>query len=667
MESGTVLADRFRLKDPLGEGSGGVVWRARDERLGRDVAVKVLNRENPGSITLERFRREGILPAAVQHPGITVVYDIGVHEERQDDVRRAKRLFIVTELLAGRDLGKVLSDNPEGLATERVIDFGIQLADALAAAHEGKIVHRDLKPSNLFVLPDERLKICDFGIAGDMSPEAIAGRWTAGAIGTPLYMSPEQWDGRPSSPGMDLYAMGCIMYEMLTGKVPFEGSFLFELMKKHVREEPVPPRDHKQGVPATLNDLTLRLLAKSPADRPDSAWAVASKLRGIRDAEEAAAIKARQEEAVATAVADTEAAAAGRIAAAKARAEKAEARAHDLEAALRAARGPSSDPAARVTAPLACASLGPGHFEIFVHDGAARLQHRARDAGGWERRPGIGLPEGQVTAIAAGSYRRGVRVLIAVADGAPYLKEWQEDRGTWLSWADWRPLPGDGPLAPGPVVDACVASPVSGELNVLTLDTAGHVRHRRAGRDGRDDWEDVALPGGLTATAIAAASHQERRLTLAAATSGNGGVQVRPWHHNNGWGTWLDLGRPPLPGLARGQGGPVTGRGLAITDIACSSLGPGHLVVFVLDEDGGIWQRSWSERARSAWSDWVAAPAPGGGVTAIAAAPRGGPRQAVAALTPGARSADGGTGYTPLYAEVSWDAVGVSRWSGWSG
>jgi hypothetical protein len=795
LEVGTKLADRFRLVEKLGVGAGGEVWKARDTELARDVAIKVLMGDRPGSTTVERFLREAALPSAIQHPGITVVYDAGVHRVnngRGEERRGEERRCIVTELLIGKDLAGVLDDYPGGLATERVIDLGIQLADALAAAHAGNLIHRDLKPSNLFVLDGDRLKICDFGIAGDMSPDALAARITKVGtfVGTPLYMSPEQWDGRAPSPGMDLYSMGCLLYEMLTGQPPFEGDSLPDILRQHADADPIAPRVLKPSVPEALNDLTLRLLAKDPADRPASAREVAEELSSLRDARSRADIEALKDEAVRAAVADERAksqvaideerarshaaiedayrsastevqaanartarveeeralavqdaqdrtasaqaalnraeraaaeaeeadqaraaaeneasralaaaeaagraardaeirAAADAVAAATARDEltaaqdraarteadlrdtqaratrteadlrDTRARAARAEADLQAAIAAGARPPGQVTAPLACDSLGTGHFEVFILNGSPVLEHRTWSGTGWDRQPGIGLPGGKGTAIAACAYR-GHRVLIAVADGIPHHREWFHQHGRVLSWADWEPLGGDAALVPADrVVDAAVASPAPEEVDIFTLDEAGRVRHRREGHarrhTGQPDQEDVALPPGMTATAIAATSYKEHLLTLVAVLDGR--VQVRSWHHKSGWSGWFELG--PVPVRAR-----HLGSGPAVEDVACSSPAPGVLDVFALDADGGISQRTWSDRT-NAWSDWVNAPAPGDRAIAITAASLGGLRQAIAAISP-----DASVGYASHYTEVTRGVTGQPRWTGWIG
>jgi hypothetical protein len=665
VESGAMLADRYRLTEKLGSGSAGEVWKGHDVRLDRNVAIKVLIGERPGSTMIERFRREAALASAVQHPGITVLYDVGVQRSVTGG-RHEERRFIVTELLIGQDLAGVLKDNPAGLPIERVIDLGIQLAGALAATHAANIIHRDLKPSNLFVMDGDRLKICDFGIAGDMSPDALATRITTAFIGPPYYMSPEQWDGRAPSSGMDLYAVGCILYEMLTGRVPFEGNSLPDLMRQHTMAAPIPPRNLKPSVPDALNDLTLSLLAKDPADRPDSARAVAIELQGIRNAMEATAAEAALAAEARTALARAEVVAMDAQAAfqaareAQARAMQiaealadAEARAARAEAALAATQGHGSL-SAFITAPLACASLSTGHFEIFILDGSGSLQHRTWSGTGWDKHQGIGLPEGHVTAITAGT-RQGQRVLIAVADGIPHIKEWFYQQGRVLSWADWEPVWDYAPhvIPADAMVDVAIASPGTDELNVFALDSIGRIwRSRRQTRRqaGWTDSKEVTLPPAWMPTAITALAYKERSLCLAIAV--NSQVHARMWHQKEGWNTWRALGPLPAPGTAAAPA--------RVADIACLSPAPGLLDVFALDGDGGISQCTWSDRA-NAWSDWVSTPAPGDQAIAITATSLGRQRQAIAAI-----SRDGNVGYVSHYAEVTRIVTGQPRWSSWS-
>ncbi|MEU9034662.1 serine/threonine-protein kinase [Streptomyces sp. NPDC048352] len=266
------LAGRYRLDERLGHGGMGEVWRAYDVELGRAVAVKVLREFDASEELLGRFRREASIGARLQHPGITVVHDIGRHDDR---------LFIVMELLEGRDLSDLLARSPGGgLALPQVLDLALQAAEALAAAHAQKVVHRDLKPGNLFLLADGRLKICDFGIA--RTADATGGLTVTGRVfGTPPYMSPEQWRGEHVDGRCDVYALGCVLYALLTGAPPFHGTDqAWVLMRMHLEEEPPALDTVRADVPPALLELVASMLAKEPAERPD-APAVAERLRAL--------------------------------------------------------------------------------------------------------------------------------------------------------------------------------------------------------------------------------------------------------------------------------------------------------------------------------------------------------------------------------------------------
>ncbi|MER6861131.1 protein kinase [Streptomyces sp. NPDC000665] len=269
---GDELAGRYRLERRLGQGGMGEVWRGHDLMLDRSVAVKVLLEAATNDEVVARFRREATIGARLQHPGITVVHDVG----QQDG-----RLFIVMELLSGEDLSTVLARDG-GLAVDLAVDLAAQTAEALAVAHGQAVVHRDLKPGNLFLLPGSRIKICDFGIAH--SAEATAG-WTVTGriIGTPAYMAPEQWRGERVGARCDLYALGCVLYALVSGAPPFgQAESPYVLMHRHVAEAPLPLREAGTPVPVELDRLVLALLAKDPADRPESAEAVGKALRSLR-------------------------------------------------------------------------------------------------------------------------------------------------------------------------------------------------------------------------------------------------------------------------------------------------------------------------------------------------------------------------------------------------
>ncbi|MFE2245264.1 WD40 repeat domain-containing serine/threonine protein kinase [Streptomyces lavendulae] len=273
MRAGERLAGRYRLDVRLGQGGSGEVWRAYDVELGRAVAVKVLLEFDASEELLRRFRREAAIGARLQHPGITVVHDIGQHEDR---------LFTVMELLEGEDLAHLLARSPGGgLPLPEALGLGLRAAEALEAAHAQKVVHRDLKPANLFLLTDGRLKICDFGIA--RTADSTGGLTVTGRVfGTPSYMAPEQWRGEHVEASCDLYALGCVLFALLTGGPPFpgDGQAVWVLMRRHLEETPRALGDVRADVPAALAELVASLLAKDPADRPD-APATTERLRAL--------------------------------------------------------------------------------------------------------------------------------------------------------------------------------------------------------------------------------------------------------------------------------------------------------------------------------------------------------------------------------------------------
>ncbi|WP_327088229.1 DNA translocase FtsK [Nonomuraea sp. NBC_01738] len=267
MLAGLTLAGRYRLDSKLGAGAMGEVWNAFDLRLAREVAVKIFPAHlDPEPRRVERFRSEAKLCGQLQHPGIVVV-----HDADEDN----GQLFFVMELLHGKDLAKVLKEHRGGLPITRVISIGTRLAEALGAAHEKKVVHRDIKPANIMLLPGDRPKVCDFGIARVVED----GRATA-QVGTPAYAAPEQSDGTPGERS-DLYSMGCVLYEMVTGDQPFHGN-IWHLVFQHATSTPRPPREIRPEIPLPLSDLILHLLAKDPAHRPGSAAEVANRLRAMR-------------------------------------------------------------------------------------------------------------------------------------------------------------------------------------------------------------------------------------------------------------------------------------------------------------------------------------------------------------------------------------------------
>lgn len=256
-----VLAGRYALAEILGTGGMATVWRARDEVLGRDVAVKVVSPQDATDAGfLARLEREARHAAQLNHPRIVPVFDCGVANGTA---------FIVMELVAGRTLRQILDDSGI-LPPEQAIGIAVAVCEALEVAHTAGLMHRDIKPANIVVSADE-VKVLDFGIT--RAYDSAGGTPTLGALGTVAYLSPEQSSGRPPNPRSDLYSLGCVLFEMLTGEPPFTADSAVGLAHRHVHDDPGPPSARRPGVPAQLDEITGRLLAKDPAARPASAAA----------------------------------------------------------------------------------------------------------------------------------------------------------------------------------------------------------------------------------------------------------------------------------------------------------------------------------------------------------------------------------------------------------
>ncbi|SRR6266498_2333100 len=269
---GHTLDDKYRLEEKLGIGGMGTVYRAKHLLIDRPVAIKVLNQRLVEDEAAQiRFRREARAAGRLQHVNAVTVTDFG----RTSD----GYVYLVMELLEGRTLRDVLAK--EGpLDTARAVSLMMQVSAAVAAAHEAGIIHRDLKPANIFI---ERraespavVKVLDFGIAklaADTLDEEDAKNLTMVGvmIGTPRYMSPEQCDGLELTPAADVYSLGVILYEMLTGSVPFSGTSPLAIAVKHASEQPLSPRELVPSIPPELERVVLHALEKRPQDRPADA------------------------------------------------------------------------------------------------------------------------------------------------------------------------------------------------------------------------------------------------------------------------------------------------------------------------------------------------------------------------------------------------------------
>jgi TolB-like protein/Flp pilus assembly protein TadD len=271
----------YRITAAIGAGGMGEVYRAADTKLGREVALKVLPAEmTADSDRIERFQREARALAALDHPGIVTVFSV----EESDGVH-----FLTMQLVDGQPLDRIIP--AEGLPLERIIAIGTALAEALAAAHERGIVHRDLKPSNVMVTSDGRVKVLDFGLAKvsepGTEPEATVSHvlTQAGAVmGTMPYMSPEQVSGRPVDHRTDVFALGVVLYEMATGRRPFQGASSAELVSAIMRDTPAGVADLRADAPAELARLIGRCLEKDVRRRIQTARDVGNELADLAPA-----------------------------------------------------------------------------------------------------------------------------------------------------------------------------------------------------------------------------------------------------------------------------------------------------------------------------------------------------------------------------------------------
>lgn len=265
---GQTLDDKYLLEEPLGVGGMGTVYRARHLLIDRPVAVKVLNQRFAEDESIQaRFRREAKAAGRLQHPNAVAVTDFGQTS--------AGYVYIVMELLEGSTLREILAKEAP-LETARAVSLMLQIAAAVAAAHEAGIIHRDLKPANIFVVhrPDvpAAVKVLDFGIAkiaveklDEDDPKTLT--YMGAMIGTPRYMSPEQCIGKELTPAADVYSLGVILYEMLTGRMPFTGSTPLAIAVKHATQAPVNPREIVPSIPEALEAIVLHALEKRPENR----------------------------------------------------------------------------------------------------------------------------------------------------------------------------------------------------------------------------------------------------------------------------------------------------------------------------------------------------------------------------------------------------------------
>ncbi|WP_405837139.1 serine/threonine-protein kinase [Streptomyces sp. NBC_01518] len=258
MKQQVLIAGRYRLNTTIGRGAMGEVWQAYDETNGRPVAVKLLHSQNSEPTATARFRLEAQTAGRLSHPHVVGVLDFGEQEGR---------LYLVMELVEGDSLSHVLAQ-AGSLPAEHVAHIAAQSAAGLSAAHDQGIVHRDIKPGNLLLGSDGSVKIADFGIAHFMNDPNGALTATGQIVGTSLYIAPERALGQPAGPPSDVYSLGCVLYQLLTGQPPFRAGSAIAVLHHHLDTPPVPPRELGVGLPPAFENYLLGLLAKRPEDRP---------------------------------------------------------------------------------------------------------------------------------------------------------------------------------------------------------------------------------------------------------------------------------------------------------------------------------------------------------------------------------------------------------------
>ncbi|HEY4223423.1 MAG TPA: serine/threonine-protein kinase, partial [Myxococcota bacterium] len=276
---GRELGGRYRVLRQLGKGGMGTVYLAKHEQLQRDVVVKVISRDRPEPEVIARFKREALALGQLSHPNVVSVYDFGVDEQGM--------MYLVMELLEGRTLRDLLDERrllPAGEAIQLVAD----IARGLAHAHERGVVHRDLKPGNVMVVHAKGAapfaKILDFGVAklaATALPGVTATETGGSMLGTPGYIAPEHVNGVHDDPRSDLYSLGCILFEMLTGTEVFTGETPMKVVLRHVADRAPRVQERNAGVPPALDALVTRLLSKDPAGRPASAEVLLEELASL--------------------------------------------------------------------------------------------------------------------------------------------------------------------------------------------------------------------------------------------------------------------------------------------------------------------------------------------------------------------------------------------------
>jgi serine/threonine-protein kinase len=268
---GAVVAERYRIDAKIGQGGMAAVYRATDQELGEEIAIKLFLQPSDDPQLLARFKQELTLSRNLAHPNIVRLYDIGIHQGCR---------FITMELLQGTDLGALIEGKPLDFA--HGLKYLVEACSALAMAHDKGVIHRDIKPANFFITREDTLKVMDFGIAKKSSAQQAMTQ--AGFIaGTPAYMSPEQINNFAAVSHLtDIYALGVVAYEVFTGVVPFDSEEMMQLLMMHLTATPPPPRQKNPVIPEELEAIILHCLEKDPAKRVQSCHDLAASFRQLQ-------------------------------------------------------------------------------------------------------------------------------------------------------------------------------------------------------------------------------------------------------------------------------------------------------------------------------------------------------------------------------------------------
>ncbi|HNX93094.1 MAG TPA: protein kinase, partial [Syntrophomonas sp.] len=266
-----ILGGRYELLEIIGEGGMARVYKAHCRILDRIVAVKILKEEySRDKSFVEKFKTEALSAARINHPNIVNIYDVG----QEGDI-----YYIVMELVEGRTLKEIISDEAP-LAVERAVDIAIMICDGVHHAHEKGIIHRDIKPHNILITDHGMVKVADFGIARAISNATIT-YGNNNIVGSVHYISPEQAKGEAVNRTTDIYSIGCVLYEMLTGRAPFTADSAITVAMKHIHDEVPPPRKINPDIPVALGNIIMQAMQKNPKQRFASAQEMRNVLLGI--------------------------------------------------------------------------------------------------------------------------------------------------------------------------------------------------------------------------------------------------------------------------------------------------------------------------------------------------------------------------------------------------